>query len=218
MADTPTAARPPTDELTLGRLVAHGPAPHKFRPHAEPSYYVKLETDRGVREFWSPGIQGAFETATSKLTIGDQIGVRQNSIDPISVVTHKRDTNGRSIEERRFDTPRTQWVIEKREWFDERAAAAARLRDPRAHPREAVKDHRELLPAYLILDSAKKVAELRYEKQKHREGSVAFVREALAHAIERGEPLPQLKLRERVKTQTPTLTGPASPEREPPTR
>jgi hypothetical protein len=77
--------------------------------------------------------------------VGDQIGVKENGIDPVSVVTRKKDAQGRVTMERRYDAPRTNWVVEKREFFDERAAAARALRDPRVHPREARRDHPDLL-------------------------------------------------------------------------
>ena len=63
----------------------------------------------------------------------------------VSVVTRKKDAQGRVTMERRYDAPRTHWVVEKREFFDERAAAARALRDPRGRPREARRDHPDLL-------------------------------------------------------------------------
>jgi hypothetical protein len=51
------------------------------------------------------------------------------------------------------------------------------------------RNHPELLGAYWALDSAGKVAEARIRNPESRERFVQLVREALAHAIERGEPI-----------------------------
>ena len=137
---TPDAPRNTTDRLTVGRLLAHGQAPHEFRPRAEVSYFVRLQTERGERTLWSPGLKRALTESRTQPKVGDQIGVKENGIDPVSVVTRKKDAEGRITSERRYDAPRTHWVVEKREFFDERAAAARALRDPRMHPREALRD------------------------------------------------------------------------------
>jgi len=188
---TPDAPRNTTDRLTVGRLLAHGQAQHEFRPRAEVSYFLRLQTERGERTLWSPGLKRALTESRTQPKVGDQIGVKENGIDPVSVVTRKKDAEGRITRERRYNAPRTHWVVEKREFFDERAA------DPRMHPREALRDHPDLLGAYLTLDSAGKIAEQRIEDPGSREKFLSLVRETLAHATERGEPLPVVRLRER---------------------
>ena len=129
----------------MGLLLAYGQAPHEFRRRAEPSYLVRLQTERGERTLWSPGLKRALIESRTQPQVGDQIGVKENGIDPVSVVTRKKDAQGRVTMERRYDAPRTHWVVEKREFFDERAASARALRDPRVHPREARRDHPDLL-------------------------------------------------------------------------
>jgi hypothetical protein len=93
------------------------------------------------------------------------------------------------------DTPRGHWVIERRDWFDERLAAAETLRDGRISRREAIRNHPELLGAYWALDSAGKVADARIKNPESRERFVQLVRETLAHAIERGEPIAEGRTR-----------------------
>lgn len=61
-------------------------------------------------------------------------------------------------------------------------------------PRQAIHEHPGLLGAYFPLDSARKVAEARIGNAESRERFVALVRDALAHATERGERLPSAKL------------------------
>jgi hypothetical protein len=84
---TPDAPRNTTDRLTVGRLLAHGQAPHEFRPRAEVSYFVRLQTERGERTLWSPGLKRALTESRTQPKVGDQIGVKENGIDPVSVVT-----------------------------------------------------------------------------------------------------------------------------------
>jgi putative DNA primase/helicase len=59
---TRVAARPQLraeEELVVGRLVAHGPENYQFRADGAMSYYVKLQTDRGVRVLWGKDLPRA---------------------------------------------------------------------------------------------------------------------------------------------------------------
>lgn len=213
-SSTGNAPRGPVDRLIVGRLLEHGEAPHEFRARAELSYYVRLDTERGARTLWSPGLKRALDTSSSRPQLGDWVGVKENSIEPVSVVTRRRDAAGQLIEQRRYDAPRTHWVIEKREWFDEQLAAATRLRDLKAHPREAIRDHPALLGAYLTLDSARKFAAERFENPEHRERFLGLVREVLARATERGVPPPIVKVREAAQASEPKALAVRSTSRE----
>jgi hypothetical protein len=180
-----------TDSLTLGILVRHGRAPLEFKSEAALSYFVTLDTPRGERTLWSRGLERALIESRTQPKPGDAIGVRENGIDPLTVTVRVRDREGRVVTQKQTETPRGHWIVEKREFFDERAAAAAALRDPRVSRRAAVRDHPDLLGAYWALDSAGKVATSRIANPESRSRFVALVREALAHTVERGEPLPQ---------------------------
>jgi hypothetical protein len=186
--------RPDADRVTFGRLLEHGPAKHMFRPSAELSYYVRIETAHGERVFWSPQLKMAIGHSQTQLQIGDEIGVRENSIHPVTAIVRIRDAAG-TVTEHRRDSPRLHWRIEKRTFFDERMLAAEALRNERIHPREAVLSYPELLPAYLILDSARKVAQRDIAAAEQRDRFVKFVRETIAHALERGESLPSIAVR-----------------------
>jgi hypothetical protein len=125
-------------------------------------------------------------------------------------VTRKRNKDGVVIAENKLDTPRPHWVVEKLEDFDLRAAAARALRDPSLSRREAVANHRELAPAYWILDTGKKFAAEKWPNPRTQEAFLAALRETLATTIERGIDLPQVKTQEH----TPTLgntDGPRPP-------
>jgi len=91
----------------MGLLLAYGQVPHEFRRRAEPSYLVRLQTERGERTLWSPGLKRALTESRTQPQVGDQIGVKENGIDPVSVVTRKKDAQGRVTMERRYDAPRT---------------------------------------------------------------------------------------------------------------
>jgi hypothetical protein len=188
--------RPEADRVTFGRLLEHGPAKHLFHPKGQVSYFVRIDTARGERVFWSPQLKSAMAQSQTQPQIGDEIGVRENSIQPVTVIAHVRDADG-NVTERRLDSARVHWRIEKRTFFDERMLAAETLRNDRIHPREAVRNYPDLLPAYLILDSARKVAQRDIAAVANRERFLKLVRETVAHALERGEPLPSIALRNR---------------------
>lgn len=183
--------RSATDSLVFGVLVTHGRARYEFQPQGELSYFVTIKTERGERTLWSRGLERAIAESRTQPQSGEAVGVRENGISPVSFITRQRNARGEVVAVNRIDTPRGHWVVERREWFDERSAAAEALRDSAISRREAIRNHPELLGAYWALDSAGKVAEARIKNPGGRERFVALVRESLAHAIERGEPLPE---------------------------
>lgn len=185
------APRPITDRLVTGTLVRHGPERLEFDPLGRPSYFVTILTERGERTLWGRGLERAILESRTQPRPGDAIGIRQNGIDPMSAVVRSRDDRGNVHEEIRIEKPRPHWIIERRDFFDERAFAAKALRDPRVSRHDVVRDHPELAGAYWALDSATKVASERIADRGSRDRFVALVREALAHAVERGEPLPR---------------------------
>lgn len=189
----PGALREPprsaTDSLVTGVLVKHGRAPYGFQRGGETSYFVTLSTERGERTIWGRGLEQAIAQSRTQPQLGEAVGVRENGISPVTVVMRARNASGEVVTVSRADTPRGHFLIERRDWFDERLAAADTLRDGRISRREAIRNHPELLGAYWALDSAGKVADARIRNPESRERFVQLVREALAHAIERGEPI-----------------------------
>jgi hypothetical protein len=202
--------RPPVDRLTVGKLSNHGRAPHEFHPRGHPSYFVKILTDDGERTIWARGLERALSKSRTQPQVGDVIGIRENNFAPVSFVMRTRNAEGLVVATRQTDTPRPHWVIEKLEDFDLRAAAARALRDPTLSRREAVIHHRELDPAYKILDTAQKYAAAHWEHLKTRETFVAAVRETLALTIERGEPIAQPQKKGELVAKT---VGPSTTER-----
>lgn len=167
----------------------------EFRSGAAASYFVTLKTDRGERTLWSRGLERALGQSRTQPQVGDAIGVRENGITPVTFVMRERNTRGEIVTVSRVDTPRGHWIVERREWFDERSVVAEALRNPQLSRREAIRNHPELLGAYWALDSAAKVADARIKHEASREKFVQLVRETLAHALERGEPIPQPRQR-----------------------
>jgi hypothetical protein len=99
------AARPEADRVTFGRLLEHGPAKHMFRQSAEVSYFVRIETLQGERIFRSPALRTAMARSQSQPQVGDEVGVRENSIQPVTLITSVHDQRGNVIGKRRYDTP-----------------------------------------------------------------------------------------------------------------
>jgi hypothetical protein len=194
--------------------VKHGHAPFEFKAQGTPSYFVTVQTERGERTLWGRGLERALTESRTQPGVGDAVGIRENGIDPMVVVMRERDAQGQVVVEKKLETPRGHWVVERREFFDERAVAAQALRDPRVSRREAVRNHPELVGAYWALDSAGKVAEARIANPESRHRFVALVREALAHAAERGEPLPSPRQRARSEAD-PVRTSDSVPQRVP---
>jgi len=200
------APRPDVDRLTIGKLIDHGRASHEFHPRGHPSYYVKILTDDGPRTIWGRGLERALQKSRTQPQVGDVIGVRENNLAPVSFITRTRNSEGVVVADRKVDTPRPHWVVEKLEDFDLRAAAARALRDPSISRREAVINHRELGPAYWLLDAAQKYAAGRWESPTTREAFVGAVRETLALTIERGIELPR-----PARQDAPTQGAPGGP-------
>jgi putative DNA primase/helicase len=199
--------------MVVGKLVDYGRATYQHDPHAGMSYFVKLETSRGDRVIWGVDLERALKESLTKPEAGDEVGVRSVRQDAVTVKTPTRDADGQVTGEQNLSTHRNRWVIEKREFFEARAAAAQRVRDANVPAKEAVRQHPELVGTYLQVHAAELAAK-RFRDPEDRALFVAKVRAALAESVARGEPLPAVRLRERPKSRTL-----GSREREPePTR
>jgi hypothetical protein len=202
-----TRPREKRDGPVTGRLVDHGRATYHHDPHAPMSYFVKLETSRGDRTIWGVDLERAFKESLTKPEISDEVGLRAVRQDAVKVRTHERDDAG-EVTARDLETHRNRWIIEKRTFFEARAEAARTVRDTSVNPKQAVKQHPELAGTYLQVRAAELAAKQMGDPQD-RALFVAKVRSALAEGIARGEPLPAVRLRERV-----TRRAPRAPDRE----
>lgn len=204
-----TSARPSAREsgadrggLVIGKLVDYDRAPYQHDPRAPMSYFVKLETSRGDRVIWGVDLERAFKESLTKPELGDEVGLRSVRQDAVTVKTATLDPQGHVTGEKNLDTHRNHWIIEKREFFEVRAAAARSVRDSTVNAKDAVRQHPELVGTYLQVHAAELAAK-RFRDPEDRALFVAKVRAALADSVARGEPLPAVRVRERAKARTP---------------
>jgi hypothetical protein len=189
------------DELIAGRLLDHGRAPYKDDGKQPMSYFIKLETKRGERVVWGVDLERALRQSLSRAQVGDEVGLRMVGREAVKVRSG----------ETAVQVHRNRWILEKREFFEERAAAAGVVRDGAVDFREAVKARPELAGTCLQLHVAELVARKRLGHPEDQKRFVDTVRAALADSVQRGEPLPTIRLREKSAER-------ASPERVPPER
>ena len=128
--------------------------------------------------------------------IGEEVGLRRIGAEKVTIRRRERDADGQVIGERALGAERHRWVVEKQGFFEERAAAAAILRDPTVNRRETAGAHPELVGTFLQLRAAE-LAARRLRDPEDQLRFVALVRGALADAVERGDPLQPVRLRNR---------------------
>jgi hypothetical protein len=209
------SARTPEDQGPItGRLVDHGRANYRHNPKEPMSYYVRIETDRGDREIWGVDLERAFRESLSRPTIGDEVTLRSDGRDPVTVSAPQRDPEGRVVGKEEIATHRNRWIVERGDFLAERAAAAQTFRDAAIKASDGVKAHPELQGSYLQLQAAKLGAERDIRDPEDRERFVSSARAAIAAAIERGEPLEPVRLRER-PIRTPAPEKSQAPEQTP---
>ena len=201
----------------IGRLVEHGVANYQFRRDENPSYYVKVLTSRGQKVLWGKDLERALIAAETRPKVGELIGARRTGREAVTITARKRDTSGQIIAEEAQLAHRTRWVLEKVQFFAERARLARRVRDEQLDVREAVRAHPELKSTFLSVRAAEEFAAKRIADPKDRDRFMRLVREAVAGSIQKGEPLPAVRLRDRAPTVTEPKT-PKAPTREDPTR
>lgn len=189
-------ARPQlADERYVGRLLDHGKDTYRHDPDAEPSYFVRLGIPGGYREIWGKDIERAVAKSLTQPQLGDEVILQLTRREPVTVRRQERDAEGK-LREREVEAYRNRWVIEKREFFEQRATAAQVIRDASIRPQDGVREHPQLAGTYLNLRAAELAAQ-RLRDPEDQKRFVSQVRTALADAIERGEPLQAVRLRER---------------------
>ncbi|HEU4687530.1 MAG TPA: hypothetical protein VFS23_04165 [Vicinamibacterales bacterium] len=188
-------------ELLIGRLAAHGRANYQFRTTEEPSYYLKLLTSRGERTLWGKDLERALTEAETRPKAGDLVGARRASREAVTITTKERDAMGHVVSQAERQAHRTHWVVEKVQFFAERARMARRLRDEQADVRESVRAHPELRSAFLSVRAAEEFANQRIANEADRTKFLDLVKGAIAGSIKQGEPLPSVRLRSEPKRQ-----------------
>ena len=203
MAEDSNRARASTTrragELLIGRLAAHGLANYQFRVTEEPSYYLKLLTSRGERTLWGKDLERALTEAETRPSVGDLVGARRTSREAVTITTRQRDASGQVVSQAERQAHRTHWVVEKVQFFAERARMARRLRDEQADVRESVRAHPELRSAFLSVRAAEEFASQRIANEADRAKFLELIKGAIAGSIKQGEPLPSVRLRSEQK-------------------
>jgi hypothetical protein len=204
-------------QLLVGRLTEHGRAPYQFRSGEDVSYYVKLLTSRGERTLWGKDLERAISASETRAKVGDLVGARRVGRRAVTVTARQRDAEGRVVRQEEHHAHRTRWVVEKVQFFAERARLARQVRDEQADARESVRAHPELKSTFLSLRAAEAFAAQRIADPNDRARFLDLVRNAMAGSIRKGEPLPSVRLRgqgARSEAKPPVAT----PKREEPTR
>jgi len=203
LSDASNRAREPAarrdGELLIGRLAAHGRANYQFRTIEEPSYYLKLLTSRGERTLWGKDLERALVDAETRPSVGDLVGARRASREAVTITKRLRDAAGQVVSQAEHQAHRTHWVVEKVQFFAERARMARRLRDEQADVRESVRAHPELRSAFLSVRAAEEFASKRIANEGDRAKFLDLIRGAIAGSIKQGEPLPSVRLRSEPK-------------------
>jgi putative DNA primase/helicase len=195
-------------QLIVGRLLEHGAANYEFRGDQDPSYYLKILTNRGERLLWGKGLERALSNAQTQPKIGDVIGARRLSRQSVLIAKPEQ------LPKTKY---RTTWEVEKASFFAQRARRARLVRDGQTDVRDTVRAHPELRSTFLSRRRVEELAAQRIANPEDRARFLSLVREAIAGSINRGEPLPEIRLRERPKTaQVPPIPRP--PKRDEPTR
>jgi hypothetical protein len=185
-------------DLLVGKLLDHGRDTYRFDPKEPMSYFVEIETPQGKRTIWGKDLERSIRESLTQPKAGDEIGMRRTGAERVTVHRKERGENGEVIAEREIGAERARWVLEKREFFESRAAAASVLRNPAVDRRQAVRSHPELVGTYLQLRAAEFAAK-RIRDPEDQKKFVALVRQALADSVARGEPLQPVRLRDRVQ-------------------
>jgi putative DNA primase/helicase len=195
VSSRPEAAHGSSRERIVGKLQDHGRDTYRHDPEEDPSYFVRLQTRDGPREVWGKDIERAVAKSLTQPQVGDEVVLQRSGRDAVTVQRRARDSEGQ-LKEKAVEVYRNRWVIEKREFFEQRATVAQVVRDEAIAPREAVRQHPELAGTYLNLRAAE-VASKALRDPADQQRFVSQVRGALADHVERGDPLQPVRLRER---------------------
>jgi Large polyvalent protein-associated domain 7 len=209
----PAASHGSSRERIVGKLLDHGRDAYRHDPNEDPSYFVRLQTRDGTREIWGKDIERAVVKSLTQPQVGDEVILQRSGRDAVTVQRRIRDSEGQP-KESAVEVYRNRWVIEKQEFFEQRATAAQVVRDEAIAPREAVRQHPELTGTYLNLRAAELASRALRDPEDQRR-FVSQVRGALADHVERGEPLQPVRLKDRgtpardKSVQPDALIGPA---------
>jgi putative DNA primase/helicase len=183
--------------IVVGRLKDHGAANYQFRIDQDPSYYLRLLTDRGEKVLWGKDLKRAIESSSTQAQTGDVVGAQRVGRETVTITDRRRDPDGSVTSQSEHHAHRTRWRVEKVKFFADRARLARQVRDEHADAREAVRAHPELKSTFLTVRAAEEFADRRIADPRDRERFLEFVRGAMANSVKRGEPLPSVQIKDK---------------------
>lgn len=213
--DRPSSRRRLDAAIVVGRLQGHGSANYQFRGDQDPSYYVRLLTDRGEKVLWGKDLKRAIESSSTKPRIGDIVGAQRIGREAVTITDRRRDAEGSVTSQSEHLAHRTRWRVEKVKFFADRARLARQVRDEHADAREAVRSHPELKSTFLTVRAAEEFADRRIADPGDRERFLELVRGAMANSVKHGELLPSVQMKEKPEKAS---QRPPKPRDEEPTR
>lgn len=213
--DRPSSRRRLDAAVVIGRLQGHGSANYQFRSDQDPSYYVRLLTDRGEKVLWGKDLRRAIESSSTQPRIGDIVGAQRIGRDAVTITDRRRDAEGGVTSQSEHHAHRTRWRVEKVKFFADRARLARQVRDEHTDAREAVRAHPELKSTFLTVRAAEEFADRRIADPRDRERFLELVRGAMANSVKRGELLPSVQMKGKPEKVPPR---PPKPRDDEPTR
>lgn len=205
-------------QLIVGRLTEHGRANYQFRAQEDVSYFVKILTTRGERVLWGKDLERAVLASETQAKVGDLVGARRIGRRAVTITARSRDAEGRIVAQDEHHAHRNTWVLEKVQFFAQRARLARQARDEQADVRESVRAHPELSSTFISFRAAEDYAARHYADPAERRRFIEGVRAAMSASIQKGEPLPSVRMRDRTQRTAPARTPSMPRKPEEPTR
>ncbi len=134
--------------VLTGRLVRHGEANYEFRAEASPSYFVELQSSRGLTRLWGTDLKRALAEALSQPQVGDLIGAQRTGYQVLAA----RDQDGTTLR-------RARWRVEGVTQFAAALRADRREREAVLSEQAEARRRPELRAAYVSLALAREYAE-----------------------------------------------------------
>jgi hypothetical protein len=197
----------PKPNQTTGVLIESGTAPYKFDPNEKPSFYVKVQTDRGERTVWGVDLERALAESRTGVKPGDRVTIENQGSKPVTVTVPVRDEAGQVVGEKEVKSHRNAWTVEKPSYFDERAEQAAAFRNGTRAKQELAAQYPDLTNAIATMRLGELFAEKLIDRPEDRRRVVESLRETLADAIERGETIQAPKIKEATVRKLDKISG-----------
>ncbi len=167
------------------------------RESENPSYFLRVITITGEKVLWGKDLERAMKESHSQPKIGDQIAARPVKAETVAITERRRGADGQIVSQSERHARGNQWVVEKAKFYVDRQRRARRLRDSQLEARETVREHPELKSTFLSIQAAQEFANQRIKDPGDRERFMVHSRAVMATSIQKGEPLPEVRLKER---------------------